>query len=49
MKAYSLDLRQRVLAAALRGDRTIPEVGGLFGVSAPSSTSCSGCTASEQT
>jgi transposase len=34
MKAYSLDLRQRVLAAALRGDRTIPEVGGLFGVSA---------------
>lgn len=34
MKAYSLDLRQRVLAAALRGDRTIPEVAGLFGVSA---------------
>jgi transposase len=34
MKAYSLDLRQRVLSAALRGDRTIPEVGGLFGVSA---------------
>jgi transposase len=33
MKAYSLDLRQRVLAAALRGDRTIPEVAGLFGVS----------------
>jgi transposase len=34
MKAYSLDLRQRVLSAALRGDRTIPEVGDLFGVSA---------------
>src|ERR687894_363684 len=34
MKAYSLDLRQRVLTAALRGDRTIPEVGELFGVSA---------------
>ena len=34
MKAYSLDLRQRVLSAALRGDRTIPEVGELFGVSA---------------
>jgi transposase len=33
MKAYSLDLRQRVLAAALRGDRTIPEVAALFGVS----------------
>lgn len=33
MKAYSLDLRQRVLAAALRGDRTIPEVAVLFGVS----------------
>ena len=33
MKAYSLDLRQRVLAAALRGDRTIPEVAELFGVS----------------
>jgi transposase len=33
MKAYSLDLRQRVLSAALRGDRTIPEVGELFGVS----------------
>ena len=32
MKAYSLDLRQRVLSAALRGDRTIPEVAGLFGV-----------------
>ncbi|HEY0379775.1 MAG TPA: hypothetical protein VGC87_22850, partial [Pyrinomonadaceae bacterium] len=26
MKAYSLDLRQKVLAAALRGDRTIREV-----------------------
>jgi hypothetical protein len=25
MKAYSLDLRQRVLSAALRGDRTIEE------------------------
>jgi transposase len=34
MKAYSLDLRRRVLSAALRGDRTIPEVGGLFDVSA---------------
>ena len=34
MKAYSLDLRQRVLSAALRGDRTIPEVAALFGVSA---------------
>lgn len=33
MKAYSLDLRQRVLSAALRGDRTIPEVAQLFGVS----------------
>ncbi|HEY0100013.1 MAG TPA: hypothetical protein VGB76_13775 [Pyrinomonadaceae bacterium] len=33
MKAYSLDLRQRVLSAALRGDRTIPQVAGLFGVS----------------
>jgi len=34
MKAYSLDLRRRVLSAALRGDRTIPEVAELFGVSA---------------
>ena len=34
MKAYSLDLRQRVLKAALRGDRTIPQVAELFGVSA---------------
>lgn len=34
MKAYSLDLRQRVLSAALRDDRTIPEVAELFGVSA---------------
>jgi len=34
MKPYSLDLRQRVLAAALRGDRTIPQVAELFGVSA---------------
>jgi transposase len=33
MKSYSLDLRQRVLSAALRGDRTIPEVAELFGVS----------------
>src|SRR3712207_4362391 len=33
MKAYSLDLRQRVLSAALRGDRTPPEVAELFGVS----------------
>ena len=33
MKAYSLDLRQRVLSVALRGDRTIPEVAELFGVS----------------
>ena len=33
MKAYSLDLRQRVRSAALRGDRTIPEVAELFGVS----------------
>lgn len=33
MKAYSLDLRQRVLSAALRGDRTIPEVAELFGLS----------------
>jgi transposase len=33
MKAYSLDLRQRVLSAALRGDRAIPAVAGLLGVS----------------
>src|ERR1051325_9613902 len=33
LKAYSLDLRQRVLSAALRGDRTIPEVAELFSVS----------------
>ena len=32
MKAYSLDLRQKVLAAALRGDRTIREVVESFGV-----------------
>ena len=32
MRAYSLDLRQKVLAAALRGDRTIREVASLFGV-----------------
>lgn len=34
LKAYSLDLRRWVLSAALRGDRAIPEVAGLFGVSA---------------
>lgn len=34
MKPYSLDLRQRVLSAALRGDRTIPQVAELFGGSA---------------
>lgn len=33
LKAYSLGLRQRVRSAALRGDRTIPEVAELFGVS----------------
>lgn len=33
MKAYSLDLRQRVLSAALRGDRTILKVAEVFGVS----------------
>ena len=33
MKAYSLDLRRRVLSAALRGDRTIPEGAVLFGIS----------------
>jgi transposase len=32
MKAYSLDLRQKVLAAALRGDRSLREVAELFGV-----------------
>jgi transposase len=32
MKAYSLDLRQKVLAAALRGDRSIREVAEMFGV-----------------
>lgn len=32
MKAYSLDLRQKVLAAALRGDRTVREVAASFGV-----------------
>jgi transposase len=32
MKAYSLDLRQKVLAAALRGDRSLREVATLFGV-----------------
>lgn len=33
MKAYSLDLRRRALSAALRGDRTIPQVAEMFGVS----------------
>jgi transposase len=33
MKAYTLDLRQRFLSAALRGDRTILDVAELFGVS----------------
>jgi transposase len=32
MKADSLDLRQKVLAAALRGNRTIGEVPELFSV-----------------
>lgn len=32
MKAYSLDLRQRVLEAALSGDHTIAEVAEVFGV-----------------
>jgi transposase len=32
MKAYSLDLRQKVLAAALRGERTIAQVAESFGV-----------------
>jgi transposase len=32
MKAYSLDLRQKVLAATLRGDRTVAEVAESFGV-----------------
>ena len=32
MKAYSLDLRQRVLQAALSGDHTIAEVAVRFGV-----------------
>lgn len=31
MKAYSLDLRQRVLKAALSGEHTIAEVAELFG------------------
>jgi transposase len=34
MKTYSLDLRRRVLSAAPRDDRTITEVGELFGASA---------------
>ncbi|HEV7373313.1 MAG TPA: helix-turn-helix domain-containing protein [Pyrinomonadaceae bacterium] len=32
MKAYSLDLRQRVLEAALSGEHTITEVAAMFGV-----------------
>ena len=32
MKAYSLDLRQKVLAAAVHGNRTIREVADSFGV-----------------
>ena|SRR5947209_13676639 len=32
MEAYSLDLRQRVLEAALSGEHTIAEVAQLFGV-----------------
>jgi transposase len=32
MKAYSLDLRQRVLEAAISGEHTIAEVAELFGV-----------------
>lgn len=32
MKAYSLDLRQRVLKAALSGEHTIAEVAEVFGV-----------------
>lgn len=32
MRAYSLDLRRRVLAAALSGEHTIAEVAALFGV-----------------
>jgi transposase len=32
MKAYSLDLRQKVLAATLRGDRTAAQVAESFGV-----------------
>ena len=32
MKAYSLDLRQRVLKAALSGEHTIAQVAALFGV-----------------
>jgi transposase len=34
MKAYSLDLRQKVLAAVLRGDRTIHEIAESFDVGA---------------
>jgi transposase len=32
MRAYSLDLRQRVVAAVKRGDSTIEQVADLFGV-----------------
>ena len=32
MRAYSLDLRQKVVAAVERGDRTIEEVAASFGV-----------------
>jgi transposase-like protein len=32
MKAYSLDLRQRVLQDALSGDHTVAEVATLFGL-----------------
>ncbi|HEX8178503.1 MAG TPA: helix-turn-helix domain-containing protein [Pyrinomonadaceae bacterium] len=32
MNAYSLDLRQKVLAASLRGDRTVAQVAESFGV-----------------
>ena len=37
MKAYSLDLRQRVLSAVLRGDRAIPEVAK---INSPTKTVC---------
>ena len=35
IKACSLDPRQPVLSAAMRGERTIPKVAELFGVGAP--------------